>query len=91
MKWSKHILSRSTQRGIPIHLIEILYRYGRTRHANGACIIDMDKSGIMALLTDEPALGKQVIDRLWKVYLVVIDEVFVTTGIKNARYKHKFN
>ena len=45
----------------------------------------------MALLTEEPALGKQVIDRLWKVYLVVKDEVFVTTGIKNARYKRKFD
>ena len=90
MRWSKHSISRSKQRGIPSYLIEILYRYGRTRYANGALIIDMDKNGTRALLTDEPALGKQVIHKLWRVYLVVVDEILVTAGTKNNRFKNRF-
>ena len=78
------------QRGIPRHLIDIVYRYGRTRYANGASITDMDKNGIQALLNDEPTATKQAIDKLLNVYLVSVDETLVTASRKNIRFKRKF-
>ena len=90
MRLSQHSIKRSTQRGIPRHLIEIVYRYGRTRYANGASVTDMDKNGIQALLSDEPTATKQVTDKLLNVYLVSVDERLVTTARKDDRFKRKF-
>ena len=90
MNLSQHSISRSMQRGIPRHLIEIVYRYGRTRYANGACVTDMDKNGIQALLSDEPTATKQVLDKLLNVYLISVNETLVTTARKDNRFKRKF-
>ena len=90
MRLSQHCISRSSQRGISRHLIEILYHYGRTRYANGACVTDMDRNGILAFLTEEPAAARKMIDKLRSVYLVSVDETQVTAARKDNSFKLKF-
>ena len=90
MRYSQHSISRTKQRGIPRDLLDIVYRYGRTRYANGASITDMDSDGIHSYLTDEPTAHKQKIDKLSKLYRVDADENLITAGRKNTRFKRKF-
>ena len=87
---SKHACVRMQQRGVDDGLVQVLSRYGRLRHSNGACITDMDKRSLADYLSNHEKPNRQIVEKLKKTYIVEINGKLVTVAYKKTDFKKKF-
>lgn len=86
---SNHATKRMHQRAIHPLMIDLLYRYGRERHQNGATVLFLDSRARNQALK---ALGEVVhrFDKLCDTYLVESEDdgTVITIGHRDQRLRH---
>lgn len=81
---SEHARRRMRQRAIPMFVVDLLLRFGKIRHANGAIRLDFDRRGRRQA---ETYLGPARLDgKAFDTYAVVSDNVLITIGHRTERF-----
>ena len=71
-------------------MVKVVHCYGSNSYANGASVITMDREAINTYLTNEPNTSKQLVDKVFDLVLITIDEVLVTVYRKGTGFRCKF-
>ena len=93
-QYTVHAEKRMQERGQTQKQHKVLLEYGTTKFRNGAWRVHLTKEDLLELASVPGDWKRQDLDRLAKIYLVVIDGRIITCAEKNKNwgknYQHRW-